>query len=205
MATYEDYARLENLIDQREHGMNAAKKWCFRDYTRFFLFNAHDYFYCVSRGWLAHFDGTTVVQGLITVVGTGNTPFDLLVANTTYRDIFFDAPLEELWDDDSIPITGYENLLVSEEYTPENSYYASVSFQEEIGKPWHGTLTPQQVLKIRGQVLGAKSRGLRARYWDTPAWPVGRRDHVWDVLMREGVGPLNVDDLEAARERNWGG
>ena len=66
-------------------------------------------------------------------------------------------------------------------------------------------LTPQQVLKIRGQVTGARSRGLRARYWDTPGWPVGRRDHVWDVLMREGVGALNVDDLEAARERDWGG
>ena len=158
-----------------------------------------------SRGWLTHFDGTTVVQALITVVGTGNTPFDLLVANTTYRDIFFDAPLEELWGDDPIPITGYKNLLASEKYTAENSYYASVSFQEEIGNLWHSMLTPQQVLKIRGQVMGAKSRGLRARYWDTPAWPVGRRDHVWDVLMREGVGALNVDDLEAARGRNWGG
>ena len=151
-----------------------------------------------SRGWLTHFNGTSVVPGLITVVGTGNTPFDLLVANTTYRDIFFDAPLEELWGDD-------ESLLDGEKYTAENSYYASVSFQEEIGNLWHGLLTPQQVLKISGQVEGADSRGLKARYWDTPAWPVGRRDHVWDVLMREGVGSLNVDDLEAAKERNWGG
>lgn len=158
-----------------------------------------------SRGWLTYFDGTAIVQGLITVVGTGNTPFDLLVANTTYRDIFFDAHLEELWGDDPISITNYENVLVGEKYTAENSHYASVSFQEEIGNLWHGMLTPQKVLKIRGQITGARSRGLRARYWDTPAWPVGRRDHVWDVLMREGVGALNVDDLEAARERNWGG
>ena len=66
-------------------------------------------------------------------------------------------------------------------------------------------LSPRQVLKIRGQIRAAESVGLKARYWDTPAWPVGRRDHVWDVLMREGVGALNVDDLEAAMERNWGG
>lgn len=158
-----------------------------------------------SRGWLSHFNGTSVVPGLITVVGTGNTPFDLLASNTTYRDVFYDAPLEKLWGDDSIPVNKFEQLLMGETYTRENSYYASVSFQEEIGELWHGVLTPQQVLTIRGQVKGAKSRGLKARYWDTPGWPVGRRDHVWDVLMREGVGALNVDDLEAAKERNWGG
>lgn len=116
-----------------------------------------------SRGWLTYFDGATVVPGLITVVGTGNTPFGLIVANTTYRDIFFDAPLEELWGDDPVPATGYYNLLASEKYTAENSYYASVSFQKEIGDLWHGMLTPQQVLKIRGQVTGAKSRGLQVR------------------------------------------
>lgn len=158
-----------------------------------------------SRGWLTYFNGSAVVPGLITVVGTGNTPFDLLVANTTYRDMFYDAPLEELWGDDPTPISSYEQLLIGMKYTAENSYYASVSFQKEICSLWHGMLTPQQVLTIRGQVRGAQERGLKARYWDTPAWPVGRRDHVWDVLMREGVGALNVDDLEAAKERNWGG
>ena len=159
-----------------------------------------------SRGWLTYFNGTDVVPGLITVVGTGNTPFDHLVANSTYRDIFYDAPLQELWGDDAtVTGEGDQILINGEQYTAENSYYASVSFQQEIGNLWHGMLTPQQVLTIRGQVQGAASRGLKARYWDTPAWPVGRRDHVWDVLMREGVGSLNVDDLEAAKERNWGG
>lgn len=163
-----------------------------------------------SRGWLTHFNGTAVISGLITVVGTGNTPFDLLTANTTYRDIFYDAPLQNFWGDNGDDPTtttsqASSQPLTSDIYTPENSYYASVSFQKEIGKLWHGMLTPQQVLKIRGQVKGAEARGLKARYWDTPAWPVGRRDHVWDVLMREGVGSLNVDVLEAAKERNWGG
>ena len=151
-----------------------------------------------SRGWLTHFNGTAVIPGPVTVVGTGFTPFNLITSNRTYRDIFYDAPLEELWGDDP-------HLLTGESYTTKNSYYASVSFQAEIGNLWHGTLTPQQVLKIRGEVKGARERGLKARYWDTPAWPVGRRDHVWDVLMREDVGALNVDDLEAAKERNWGG
>ena len=158
-----------------------------------------------ARGYLTHFNGSAVVPGLITVVGTGNTPFDLLTANTTYRDIFYDAPLQDFWGDDPTTIQDYERVLTSEKYNAENSYYASVSFQVTIGKLWHGMLSPQQVLKIRGQIRGAESRGLKARYWDTPGWPVGQRDHVWDVLMREGVGSLNVDDLEAARNRNWGG
>ena len=158
-----------------------------------------------SRGYLTHFNGSAVVPGLITVVGTGNTPFDLLTANSTYRDIFYDAPLQDFWGDDPTPNQDYERILTSEKYNAENSYYASVSFQVEIGKLWHGMLSPQQVLKIRGQIKGAEARGLKARYWDTPGWPVGQRDHVWDVLTREGVGSLNVDDLEAARNRNWGG
>ena len=69
----------------------------------------------------------------------------------------------------------------------------------------HGMLTPQQVLKIRGQIKGAEERSLKARYCSPPAKPVGRRDRVWDVLMREGVGSLNVDDLKAAKVRDWGG
>ena len=158
-----------------------------------------------SRGYLTHFNGSAVIPGLIIVVGTGNTPFDLLTANTTYRDIFYDAPLQDFWGDDPRPNQDYERILSSEKYNAENSYYASVSFQVEIGKLWHGMLSPQQVLKIRGQIKGAEERGLKARYWDTPGWPVGQRDHVWDVLTREGVGSLNVDDLEAARNRNWGG
>lgn len=64
-------------------------------------------------------------------------------------------------------------------------------------------LSPKQVELIRGQVGEARKRGLRARYWDTPGWPVNVRDHVWDVLEKEGVGMLNVDDLTAATQRPW--
>lgn len=156
-----------------------------------------------SRGWLTHFNGSAVTPGLITGVGTGSTPFDLLVVNSTYRDVIYDAPLQQLWGDDPPPpINDYNQVLAGTRYTAENSYYASLSFQEEIGNLWHGMLTPQQVLKIRGQVRGVAERGLKAIYWDTPGWTVGMRDHVWDVLIKEGVGALNVDDLEAAKERN---
>lgn len=148
-----------------------------------------------SRGYLTYFDGSAVIPGPITVVGSGNTPFDLLISNTTYRDVFFDAPLDQLWGENAP-----SNASL---YTSENSYYASVDFASAIGKPWHGSLGPQQVDTILGQAGAAAAQGLKARYWNTPAWPVSVRDHIWDVLEKEGVGMLNVDDLESASRRNW--
>ena len=148
-----------------------------------------------SRGFLTFFNGSTVVPGPVTVVGTGNTAFDQLMRNHTYRDIFFDAPLADLWGEDA-PIT-------RNEYDISTSYYASVSFAEAVGKPSFGILTPDQVDVLRGQVQAASAKGLKARYWDTPAWPVSLRNHVWDVLVKEGVGMLNVDDLDGASKRKW--
>ena len=148
-----------------------------------------------TRGWLTHFNGSAVIPGLVTVVGTGNTPFNLLTSNHTYRDIFFDAPLDHFFTE--TPPADYNA------YTSQNSYYSSVSFSKALGSLYKGVMTPTQVITLRGQVAEAKKRGLKARYWDTPAWPVGSRDHVWDVLTREGVGMLNVDDLDAAGKRVW--
>ena len=141
-----------------------------------------------SQSWLTHFDGTKVVPGPITVVGTGNTPFDLLVSNKTYRDMFFDAPLDQL--DDS-------------KYDSTNSYYASVPFDKAIGKVSHGTLSAQQVDTVGTQVGSAIAGGLKARYWKTPSKPTTERDYVWDTLEKGHVGMLNVDDLDAVSRRAW--
>ncbi|KAL8770017.1 MAG: hypothetical protein Q9203_002664 [Teloschistes exilis] len=160
-----------------------------------------------AGGWLTHWNGSAVIPGVVTVVGTGNTPFHQLLSSNpitnaannttaaTYRDVFFDAPLAQLWGEDAPA----NNTM----YTSDNSDYASTSFAATIGKVWHGMLSPTQVEMIRGQVGEARKRGLRARYWDTPGWPVNIRDHVWDVLEKEGVGMLNVDDLTAATQRSW--
>jgi hypothetical protein len=51
-----------------------------------------------ERGWLSYVQDGTLYKRPITVVGTGNTPFDVLTANSTYRDAFFDAPLDEMWE-----------------------------------------------------------------------------------------------------------
>jgi len=56
---------------------------------------------------------------------------------------------------------------------------------------------------IRGQIRGAKRRGLKARYWDTPSWPIGLRNRVWQILIEEGADVLNVDDLRGAATEDW--
>lgn len=141
-----------------------------------------------KRGMLTSWNGTTkeITQRPITVVGTGNAPFEMIIANSTYRDIFFDAPLDQL----------------NSTYSPENSYYASVSFQEGIGKflfqpSW------SQTRRVKSQIAAASRYGLKARYWDTPSWPIARRNRIWNLLVENRVGVLNVDDVASAGRWNW--
>ena len=176
-----------------------------------------------ERGYLTHYDGAKVVQRPITIVATGKTPFDLLTANTTYRDVFYDAPLPELADhsaqwlnpnreqDESRGHLHERSLSAREEatqpdpflYDTTNSYYASTDFTSSIGRVWGSRLTQAQLQLIRAQIRGAHQRGLKVRYWGLPKWPIGMRNHVWHILMREGTDMLNVDDLRQAAGRDW--
>jgi len=196
-----------------------------------------------EKGYLTYYDGEKTVPRAITVVGTGNTLFDLVVQNTTYRDIFFDAPLDAMWDNPRLSITpqdigdedidadvdygtamafdgrpasedpahnpkrgqGNEGIgdAIQADFNPSTSYYASVSFNHAVGFIWRGHLSNRQMNIIRGQIRGAKKRGLKARYWDTPSWPISLRNHVWHVLMKEGADVLNVDDLRSAARLDW--
>lgn len=56
------------------------------------------------------------------------------------------------------------------------------------------------------QIEQAKSRGLLARYWDTPKQPPNVRDIAWRVLIDNEIGMLNMDDMGIVRERakGWG-
>ncbi|KAK4901136.1 Altered inheritance of mitochondria protein 6 [Elasticomyces elasticus] len=183
-----------------------------------------------SKDYLSYWNGTQLNKRAVTVVGTGNTPFDLVIADTDYRDIFFDAPLDQMWessgsvamrDDDNDNDLGFalselEADVASpgqgkvgtagqsvDAFNTTNSYYASVSFTHSIGFVWRGHLSSKQMETIRGQIRGAHARGLKVRYWDTPSWPVSVRNHVWHVLMKEGADMLNVDDLHAASVDQW--
>ncbi|KAI0011116.1 hypothetical protein F4779DRAFT_255931 [Xylariaceae sp. FL0662B] len=153
-----------------------------------------------SRGWLTYFEDGVVNERPVTVVGTGNTPFDLVVANSTYRDAFFDAPLADMWEDPEGSDTASTHQPFT--YNATNSLYASVSLAEAVGTVW-GSLSDKQLRTIRGQIKGAHRRELKVRYWDTPGWPIGLRNKVWHTLIEEGADILNVDDLRSASKKEW--
>ena len=208
-----------------------------------------------ERNYLTRSNGTQITRGPITVVGTGNTPFDLVNSeeSNSHHDVFFDAPLSDMYEginSGDLPnatsttedtpggttqgdapseenMKRAETTEVSSEnarkrrsdeegqgrsgtgssdanaYTIGNSYYASVSFGDAIGQLWDDRFSDHQMDLLRGQIKGAHRRGLKARYWDLPFWPISLRNHVWNVLVREGVDLLNVDDLKGATKRNW--
>ncbi|KAK9854522.1 hypothetical protein MYU51_003583 [Penicillium brevicompactum] len=185
-----------------------------------------------DRGYLTYFNGEELIQGPVTVIGTGNTPFNLVAANSTYRDIFFDAPLEKLVDEDSDQSTslqqesglytddmgtesanlaqgqgqghsGMPAVITANTFNSTNSFYASVSFQKAIGFPWPFHFTQHQMELIRRHVRVAHRQGLKVRYWALPSWPRSLRNHIWRVLAQEGVDILNVDDLVGATKGDW--
>ncbi|KAI0399308.1 hypothetical protein F4802DRAFT_53592 [Xylaria palmicola] len=153
-----------------------------------------------SGNWLTYVEDGIVHERPITVVATGRTPFDVLIQNSTYRDIFFDAPLNELYEDPDIPDTSDEGALFV--YNSTNSFYTSVNFKRAIGPVW-SSLNEKQLRLIRGQIKGAHRRGLKVRYWNTPAWPINLRNKIWHTLVAEGADILNVDDLKAATRKRW--
>lgn len=137
-----------------------------------------------SQGWLTYW---TPIEGLVkrpvTIVASGFAPFEHILKNNTYREVFYDAPLKELAD---------------APWNSNNSYYASSSLQHAVGKTRLGKLNDLQKEKIKHQVRKAEAVGLKSRYWDIPGRPVMWRNHIWEVLLELGMGVLNADDLGAA-------
>jgi hypothetical protein len=147
-----------------------------------------------QKGWLTYWNGTDIVPGPILHVGTGSTPFDAvlnsLYSNSTYRDVFFDVPLNDL-----SPI-----------YNVSNSYYTSTSLTGIVGglsKIPHSGLTRDQMKAVKAQIDQATNLGLVSRYWDIPGWPVDTMTKIWDQLEQAGVGMLNVDAISVAANWNW--
>lgn len=144
----------------------------------------------LSAGYLTRWSKATnkLESRPLTIVATGNAPFPLILAEDIDRYVFFDAPLTD---------------ISNSAYTSANSYLASASLGKAVGMVWAGRLNQKQRDIVRGQVKEAGEKGLKARYWNTPAWPIMWRNNVWKLLLESGVGLLNVDDLTEAGKWNW--
>ncbi|KAJ5145836.1 uncharacterized protein N7515_000400 [Penicillium bovifimosum] len=140
-----------------------------------------------EKGYLTTVKDGKITNGPVTIIGTGETPLDM-VAPVKDRDYFFDAPLANLNDPEYANITGVVSPV------------ASTDFQEAVGKITVDTdpiLKDEQLKKLREQIAVANERGIGARYWNTPYYPIRTRNLVWRTLLREGVILLNADDLDA--------
>ncbi|KAI9789514.1 MAG: hypothetical protein M1835_001636 [Candelina submexicana] len=134
-------------------------------------------------GWLSSTNGSGITYNPVTVIGTGNTPLNL-VQPITSRDYFYDGPIPTL-------NSTFGNI------TSLVSPICSTSFSVNFGSVNGTSLNSTQLALLRDQVRVAKGKGIGTRYWDLPAWPVSTRNGVWRQLKSEGVDLINVDDLEA--------
>ncbi|OSD03587.1 hypothetical protein PYCCODRAFT_1466955 [Trametes coccinea BRFM310] len=139
-----------------------------------------------EAGYLTTFANGTLTTSAITVVGTGNSPLEQVKALDP-RDYFFDAPLTQLTDP-SLNTT----------WDPTLSPLASTDYAVAVGWNGIGNITDEQKANITRFVGDAHSRGITARFWDTPEWPVFAQQNIWRALLEGGADWLNADDLAAA-------
>ena len=160
-------------------------------------------------------NGTDFIARPVTIVATGNVPHEVVARTNKHRDIFFDAPLDDLrspptelayrsvMSPESTHGSSRDPIPQASTWDANNSYYASTSFRRTFGYPWTGRLSSNKMDLLRHQIREAHLKGLQVRYWDTPAWPISLRNDIWRVLLEEGSDVLNVDDLRAAAFLDW--
>lgn len=138
-----------------------------------------------DAGYLTtYYSNGTTVPSAVTVIGTGNSPLDLVKALDP-RDYFFDGPLANLSGGD---------------FKPALSPIASTDFAVAVGWNGLGTIPVDQLTKVLKLIDDAHALGIQARFWDTPGWPVSARNSVWQMLLDSGADWLNADDVKAASE-----
>ena len=137
-------------------------------------------------GYLTTATNGTLKRSAVTAVGTGNTPLDL-VKKLEPRDLFYDAPLGQL-----------TNPSLNTTWDPTLSPLASDDYAAYVGWNGLGNISDAQKANVTKFVGDAHARGILARFWGAPAWPVSARDNIWRTLLENGVDWVNADDLEAA-------
>jgi len=122
-------------------------------------------------------------QGSITVVVSGNRPFEFMQSQTI-RYAGFDGRLENL-DSGISP-----NLMpvVRENWA---KYFS-----------WDGTgkIPETEKLRLINYAEKAKKQGYILRFWNTPNRTEEQRKAVWTELKNSGVGLIGVDELKELQE-----
>ncbi|KAF2269068.1 hypothetical protein CC78DRAFT_564830 [Lojkania enalia] len=126
-----------------------------------------------EKGWLSYYKDGKFQKGKITVVASGNAPFDKINSNKDpERAIFFDATVQDSLD-------GRDK---------SNTYLASGDFGAAVGGS--GTIKDSHLEKLKKQVKAAHDKGFRVRYWDGPD------EDQWQQMIDECVDRINTDHPE---------
>ncbi|KAJ6161351.1 hypothetical protein N7470_004747 [Penicillium chermesinum] len=139
-----------------------------------------------EAGYLTHYEGSTLVQGPVTIVASGDAPFHRVPEGSAFRDIFYDLPLADVL---STPAQTWDHEL---EFNMRNVYYVSVDFHETIGEVSEAGFAEEQILRIRDHVRKAHERGLKLRYWNSVGWQSQYRNYVRQILLHEGVDSITI-------------
>ncbi|RGP71356.1 altered inheritance of mitochondria 6 [Fusarium longipes] len=149
--------------------------------------------------YLTYWNGTARITRPLTIVVSGKAPFESVIGmNSKHRDIFWDAKLESLVSTED----NFNTNPPTYRFNKSNSYFASTKFQNaKLFRSNYDSgldVLPQRERDLTAtQIEQAESRGLLARYWDTPSEPPNVRDIAWRVLIDNEIGLLNMDDLES--------
>ncbi|TPR07899.1 hypothetical protein CAN33_0016145 [Aspergillus niger] len=133
-------------------------------------------------------------------------PSSPFVTSPTNNGVFDTSTSQTLYFFIDLKTSGPETLkaaLAEPEYadiTGLISPIASTNFASAVGPVKGEKLSDEQIEALRQQIQTAEERGIGARYWGTPYYPVRTRNFVWRTLLEEGVALLNADDLDAVVE-----
>ncbi|KAK7206833.1 hypothetical protein BZA70DRAFT_288286 [Myxozyma melibiosi] len=134
-----------------------------------------------EKGYLTTYNGTDVTYGPITVIGTGNTPYDYVVEHTD-RYYFYDGPIATL----------------NSSYPATVNPIASGSLSQIVGDIAPSGLNKTQYATVKKLIDDAHDAGIMTRFWEVAWWPVSTRNTLYRQLIGLGTDLLNADDLELA-------
>jgi hypothetical protein len=140
----------------------------------------------IAKNWLTVYRDGQLVQGPLTIVGTGGTPISL-VYHSSPRYIFYDAPLINIGKPYTFadPVTGSDTTI--ERWGPEIAPIASSKWI------WWNYYPNEPALKAYSDE--ARKLGIKSRWWGAARWPAYFRRAIWRMQYRVGVDWFNADDL----------
>jgi hypothetical protein len=135
------------------------------------------------QNMLTRFTPSEVKQGAVTVIISGNRPYDLM-KNQQVRYAAYDGRMSDLGKEE------------------KNTFMPVISDNWTKHFTWQGVgeMPENEREKLHSIVKTAHGNGQIVRFWATPDAALPNREAVWNELMEAGVDLINSDDLSGLQE-----